>query len=91
MPDQPPTEPTFKFIPATDEDGPELWWSHTCNFPDLVEDITGGTFRHAARLPMHLTRGWVVERAEPLTVSPSILCGSCKTHGFIRDGKWIAA
>ena len=25
---------------------------------------------------------------EPLTVSPSILCTDCNTHGFVREGRW---
>jgi hypothetical protein len=31
----------------------------------------------------------VVQR-EPLTIEPSILCSDCQTHGFIRDGRWVA-
>lgn len=27
---------------------------------------------------------------DPLTLSPSVLC-QCGAHGFIRDGKWVAA
>ena len=34
--------------------------------------------------------GWTVERWQPLTISPSILC-SCGDHGFIREGKWVKA
>lgn len=33
---------------------------------------------------------WTVEQDEPLTLSPSVLC-SCGDHGFVRDGKWVAA
>lgn len=88
---EPPDDPTFRYIPATDESPAELWWSHTCNRPDLVADPTGGTYRRASQLPVNLTRGWVIECAEPLTVSPSILCIRCRTHGFIRDGRWVPA
>lgn len=37
--------------------------------------------------------GHQIESAEPghVTVSPSILCDDCGTHGFVRDGKWVAA
>lgn len=28
---------------------------------------------------------------EHLTVAPSVLCRRCGHHGFIRDGKWVAA
>ena len=34
---------------------------------------------------------WVVEKDEPLTLSPSILCKSCGDHGHIRNGKWERA
>jgi hypothetical protein len=36
-------------------------------------------------------RDWKLEQLEPLTISPSLLCMSCKHHGFIRDGKWVSA
>lgn len=33
--------------------------------------------------------GWhTICAADPLTISPSILCGDCGLHGFIRDGQW---
>lgn len=35
--------------------------------------------------------GWTLESKEPLTVSPSLLCGSCGSHGFIRNGAWVPA
>lgn len=34
---------------------------------------------------------WTVECWEPLTLSPSILCGLCGNHGFIRGGRWVEA
>jgi hypothetical protein len=33
---------------------------------------------------------WTVESWDPLTLSPSLLC-ACGDHGFIREGKWVAA
>lgn len=32
---------------------------------------------------------WTVESWEPLTLSPSLLCGLCGDHGYIRDGRWV--
>ena len=32
---------------------------------------------------------WDVESFDPLTLSPSLLCRSCGSHGFIRNGKWV--
>lgn len=34
---------------------------------------------------------WTVEQWEPLTLSPSILRRECGCHGFIRNGRWVAA
>jgi hypothetical protein len=34
---------------------------------------------------------WNVEQAEPLTLSPSVLCRACGNHGFIRNGRWVSA
>lgn len=33
---------------------------------------------------------WTVVSWEPLTLSPSLLCGACGAHGFIREGKWVS-
>jgi hypothetical protein len=34
---------------------------------------------------------WQVVSAEPLTLSPSLLCRRCGDHGFIRESRWIRA
>lgn len=34
---------------------------------------------------------WDVVQREPLTLSPSILCHTCGSHGYIRDGRWVPA
>ena len=34
---------------------------------------------------------WSVMSWDPLTLEPSIACGSCHCHGWIRDGVWIDA
>lgn len=34
---------------------------------------------------------WTVETREPLTISPSLACGNCGHHGFIRSGVWVPA
>jgi hypothetical protein len=33
---------------------------------------------------------WKVEKWDPLTLSPSLLC-HCGDHGFIREGRWVLA
>lgn len=34
---------------------------------------------------------WDMLNADPLTLSPSVLCRVCGDHGFIREGKWVKA
>lgn len=34
---------------------------------------------------------WQVEAWEPLSLSPSLLCRVCGSHGYIREGKWVPA
>lgn len=34
---------------------------------------------------------WQLVTAEPLTINPSVLCGTCGLHGFIREGRWVPA
>lgn len=34
---------------------------------------------------------WTVEQDDPITISPSLLCPTCKHHGFIRGGRWVPA
>lgn len=34
---------------------------------------------------------WQVAQREPLTLHGSVLCRTCGNHGWIRDGRWIAA
>lgn len=40
--------------------------------------------------PCHGAAVWQVDSWDPLTLSPSILC-SCGDHGYIREGRWVAA
>ena len=35
--------------------------------------------------------GHTIVSLQPLTISPSILCPDCNTHGFVRDGVWAVA
>lgn len=52
-----------------------------------LDPATGKSCKHSgARLGLHQ----LVSR-EPLTLSPSLACGACSSHGFIRDGRWINA
>lgn len=33
----------------------------------------------------------VTREAGTVSISPSILCPDCGTHGFVRDGRWVPA
>lgn len=35
--------------------------------------------------------GHQIVSSDPLTVTPSILCLDCGLHGWVRDGRWVAA
>ena len=37
------------------------------------------------------TGGHQVVSRSPWTITPSILCPDCGTHGFVRDGSWVSA
>lgn len=61
-----------------EHDGRLEWW-HDCAHGRVL-----------ALLPIS-TDWWVVEQANPLSVTPSILCYECRTHGYIRNGEWESA
>lgn len=67
--------PTFR----KDTQNP-TWW-HWCT-RDQSTQVPGwaaaGTGRHQ------------LVSEEPLHLEPSLLCGDCGTHGFIREGRWIS-
>lgn len=46
---------------------------------------------YIAEHPEHGRPRWTVEQADPLTLSPSILCRTCGNHGFVRNGVWVPA
>ncbi len=84
-----------------DEDGAHFWFDHEC--ADVaaewaakghpLDEKTARYFqesREHRRLPLG-PEGWTVTAKDPLTVSPSILCGPCGVHGFFREGRWVEA
>jgi hypothetical protein len=68
-----------------------LEW-HQCNAQNVTDsDVTaGGVNFENAPAGVQGPR-WKLEQAEPLTISPSVLCRTCGLHGWIRDGKWVPA
>jgi hypothetical protein len=59
----------------------EVGISHECVLPR-----SGYRVLYAPKL--QLNGGHTITSTEPLTVTPSILCGECGLHGFITDGVW---
>ena len=77
--------PTFYVI----ENGTHFWWFHDCmTYLGAGDGTTLSPCRAETMLPIS-DKGWHVQQVEPLTVTPSILCGRCKTHGFITNGSWV--
>ena len=83
------------------EDGEHFWFDHKCadvgaewaaKGHPLNDDAVAHfqSSRNHTMLPLRAS-GWTVVTKEPLTVSPSILCGQCGLHGFWREGKWVGA
>ena len=66
-----------------------LWWTH--------HTPSGEACEASGYIPVRLPsepgpeRCWVLESSFPLTLSPSLLCNRCGTHGFIREGRWVPA
>ena len=55
-------------------------FEHRCKRADDDSVICAPSLRHHT-----------IENEEPLTISPSILCSDCDTHGYIRQGRWVEA
>lgn len=67
-----------------DKDGAHLWWVHDCSTPAQTFNAWH------TKLPLDPAH-WHLVKADPLTITPSILCDWCKIHGFITDGQWVNA
>lgn len=52
-------------------------WDHSCTVVNQADYIWFGG-----------QHGWELVAAQPLEVSPSLLCRACGVHGFIRNGRW---
>lgn len=72
-----------------DDDNEHFWWLHDCDSEHGHWARSAG-FKPETMLPLGGS-GWTVVSKDPLTISPSILCPACGTHGFIRAGKWVPA
>jgi hypothetical protein len=89
--------PTFGLRDAA----PCFWWEHDCRIDwsrsdsgrfDHLRDGSGDVTLYRAgpqRLPLNPEHGWHLTSADPLTITPSILCHGCGTHGFITNSAWV--
>lgn len=57
---------------------------------DHAHPRSDGTVCAPHWIPVGL-RGWELHSLDPLTLSPSLLCRACGSHGFVREGKWVPA
>lgn len=59
---------------------------HRCH---AKRDGDDGPFIHERISAPSLAKHTVVSR-DPLTITASVLCIDCSTHGFVTDGEWRA-
>lgn len=64
----------------------DLRWDHLC---EVIPDPVEGEVRK--RIAAFLSPGHRISSADPITIEGSLLCLSCKLHGFVREGQWVAA
>lgn len=65
-----------------DSDRHITWW-HACAGHPGFDEVPCG-------IPIRAS-GWSVSSWDPLTVTPSLRCLGCGTHGFITNGRWEPA
>jgi hypothetical protein len=74
-----------------DPDSPHLFiFVHDCFRYELVggQRVQVPEPQQRRSLPLG-PEGWLWSE-DKTTITPSIECGRCGTHGFWRDGRWIA-
>jgi hypothetical protein len=74
--------PVEHFMASIDHTAPD-------GSPCVSAATLDGEVARAIRMPNEAL--WQVESMDPLTLSPSLLCGRCGDHGFIRGGRWVPA
>lgn len=68
----------------------EVRWAHLCKAGDGRTILNSPTLapEHRAEFATEGTHG---EHVIELTITPSLHCPGCGTHGFIRDSRWVDA
>lgn len=82
--------PASLYKKSVNKDG--VWVGITEWHKDKDGDLCGGwvPMKVEGLDPFYAERAWTVVSLEPLHLEPSLLC-NCGNHGWIRDGKWVAA
>ena len=76
------------------DDGEHVWFDHICPYVNpetginVQEWATSQGFSREHYLPLG-PDGWTLVSKDPLTITPSIMCGSCGLHGFFTNGQWV--
>lgn len=86
-PDEPDRRGWFKSV-AVLEEGQVPFGAHEYHMWDgeICYGYVSWTEFHGMKLSGH-----TLESLDPVTISPSLQCRACPSHGFIRDGKWVNA
>jgi hypothetical protein len=69
------------------DDGPITGFFESHKGPDGVECSGSVTFDMPENEGMSGPR-WTLHSLDPLHIEPSVLCGRCGWHGFVRNGRW---
>lgn len=72
-----PGGPTYRLLYYPDG---QVAFEHRCDRGDRGVVICAPMLRLGA--------GHSITQEDPVTISPSILCPDCGTHGFIQNGRW---
>lgn len=72
-----------KFTPAYSKEGGHIGWMHHHTAPDGFPCVS-----FCAITPGYGAAVHKVESETPLTLSPSLKCRACGTHGLVTNGRW---
>lgn len=75
-PNEAGAEHWWGWVGTTNENRGDIFWLHRCEGKLQLGTIDVTTPKHQ------------LISTDPLHVEPSILCGQCGDHGYLRDGRW---
>ena len=78
----------IRIVPLGGDMAVHFYADGTATFAHRCDRGDRGVILCSPLLQLH-NGGHRIVTADPLTVSPSILCGDCGTHGFVTDGVWM--